>query len=115
MGGLGNPSYRVLTVEQEIKSANNGKQAFANVGAMACGSTLPSPTPPAPAPSPTPTPPAPTPPTPAPSAPTPQSGKCCYGGCSSCNAPGEWCAQSQGNCEGSCSAQWCEVDVRIIV
>lgn len=35
--------------------------------------------------------------------------QCCYPSCGSqgCNAPGEWCSQSQSNCEGSCTGHFC--------
>lgn len=35
--------------------------------------------------------------------------QCCYKTCGSagCNAPTEWCSQSQQNCEGSCTGHFC--------
>lgn len=35
--------------------------------------------------------------------------QCCYPTCgsSSCNPAGEWCSQSQGQCEGSCNGHFC--------
>jgi len=35
--------------------------------------------------------------------------QCCYPACGSsgCNAPGDWCSQAQGNCEGNCHGTWC--------
>jgi len=60
------------------------------------GSPVPSPPPGPPAP------PAPVPP------PAPVAGKCCWGGCSNCNAdPESWCNQGSEKCEGSCGGQWC--------
>lgn len=50
---------------------------------------------------------APVPAPPAP-APPPSSGRCCWGGCSSCAAPDNFCSQGgRGRCEGSCGGQWC--------
>jgi len=76
-----------------------------------------------PTPSPVPTPiitPAPTPtqvptPTQAPTTPAPTlaptppatGGRCCWGGCGGNCEGGEWCSQSQTNCEGGCSGDWC--------
>eukprot|EP00051_Salpingoeca_urceolata_P001217 m.39400 g.39400 ORF g.39400 m.39400 type:complete len:364 (-) comp11268_c0_seq1:127-1218(-) len=35
-------------------------------------------------------------------------GKCCYAaGCQSCNPAGNWCDNSQANCEGQCHGTWC--------
>jgi len=40
----------------------------------------------------------------------PETGKCCYGGCSgTCKDSTNWCAKSKSHCEGSCSGQWCPV------
>merc|ERR1712242_333826 len=51
--------------------------------------------------------PVPTPPTP-PTPPGPVPGKCCWGACSSCSDPNDWCNQNDANCH-TCTGEWCPV------
>merc|ERR1712045_385536 len=47
---------------------------------------------------------------PVPPAPTPApaTGKCCWGACSSCSDPDDWCNQNAENCH-TCTGEWCPV------
>merc|ERR1712242_221133 len=75
----------------------------ASAAAPSCNGDAPAPVPTPPTP---PTPPSPS-PVPAPS-PGPVPGKCCWGGCSSCSDPNDWCNQNDANCH-TCTGEWCPV------
>jgi len=43
-----------------------------------------------------------------PPVPTPALGKCCWGACSTCSDPDDWCNQNDENCH-ACTGEWCPV------
>jgi len=45
-------------------------------------------------------------PVPPPPAPSPAAGKCCWGACSTCSEPDDWCNQKAENCH-TCTGEWC--------
>jgi len=112
------PSGRVLEVCGSGFTGNAVEIFVSCIDFKIAGSSSPSPGPAPPTQAPAPPTQAPAPPTQAPQptqAPTTQApapapvgpGLCCYGGCGGGNCQGGWCGESQGNCEGSCSGEFC--------